>query len=154
MVERHWEAHEYKVLPLFFFFFFFFSSALWQVISAYLQQKDSLFRNTAKWWVFDTSSCIAESWDRSVVRPTSELLLHCLRQSWSLHIRVLGSLCREDLVELPRIPGIRLKNHVRKVFKKKKRKKEKNVPHQAWTSARTFSAGACANRYSRRNGVL
>jgi hypothetical protein len=40
--------------------------------------------------VFHRAASIAETGDRAVVRPASKLLLHCLRQHWSIDVRVCG----------------------------------------------------------------
>ena len=51
----------------------------------------------------DTATGVAQTFDRSVVRPASELLLHGLTEHGSLDVAVCGRLAGELLVEVGRV---------------------------------------------------
>lgn len=69
----------------------------------------SSLRNAAKRRVLDTATCVPESCDRAVVRPTCELLLHRLRQRGPFDIRILRRLGSKFTIEVGRVTGVNLR---------------------------------------------
>lgn len=50
--------------------------------------------------VFDATTSIPKTCDGAIVRPAGKLLLHCLRQHRSFHIRILRFLLRELAIKI------------------------------------------------------
>lgn len=67
-----------------------------------------LLGNTAKCWVLDAATSIAEASDRSVIGPAFKLFLHGLGQHRTIDVRVLWCLPCKLPVEVGSVSRIKL----------------------------------------------